>query len=139
MASLAAVTATIASLGGTAYVSVSRVNIKKAMPGVSAARLNNTLKGAVASGKLVQDKGSYKLPKKGTGSAANNNATTGAGAAKPARKTGAGKKAAAKQPAACAFVPAPAKTKPPMAAAAAAGLAQAVHVSGSASVRLRTS
>ena len=63
MATLSAVTEAIVGLGGTAFKSISRQNIKIALgSGVSAARVNNTLKKAVASGKLVQDKGSYKLP-----------------------------------------------------------------------------
>ena len=67
MASFAAVTAAIVGLGGTVdsttYQGVSRQNIKAALPDVSAARLNGTVKKAVAGGKLVQDKGSHNLPK----------------------------------------------------------------------------
>lgn len=44
MASFAAVTAAIVGLGGTAYKGVSRQNIKAALPDVSAARLDDTLK-----------------------------------------------------------------------------------------------
>ena len=42
---------------------VSREAIKKALGDVSAPRVNNTLKAAVASGKLIQIKGSYKVAK----------------------------------------------------------------------------
>ena len=64
MASFAAVSKAITDLKvkGSSK-GVSRDAIKKALGDVSAARVNNTLKGAVASGKLIQIKGSYKLPK----------------------------------------------------------------------------
>ena len=64
MASFDKVAAAITSLkvAGSAK-GVSRQAIKGALGDVSAARINNTLKTAVASGKLIQLKGSYKLPK----------------------------------------------------------------------------
>ena len=64
MASFDKVAAAITSLkvAGSAK-GVSRQAIKGALGDVSAVRVNNTLKAAVASGKLIQVKGSYKLAK----------------------------------------------------------------------------
>ena len=63
MASFGKVSAAIAALqGGDTGKPVSRQAIKAALgSGVTAARLNNTLKSNVASGKLVQIKASYRL------------------------------------------------------------------------------
>jgi len=65
MASFAKVSAAIASLTDAGSTKgASRQAIKKALGlEIPSVRVNNTLKAAVASGKLIQVKGSYRLPK----------------------------------------------------------------------------